>query len=74
MFSVALVKYLYSPSELAEKKFKRPETFIRSGFPLLNQQVSASETLNSEHLSSLLIGWTFGACHVSTSQVNLLQW
>lgn len=32
------------------------DTFIRSGFRLLNQQVSASETLISKHLSSLLIG------------------
>lgn len=41
---------------------------------ILNQQVSASETLIWKHLSSLLIGWTPVVRHVSLPQVNILRW
>lgn len=48
------------------------DIFIRRGCRLANQQVSASETLTSKHLSSLLIGWTPRIRHVSLAQVNPL--
>lgn len=53
---VALVKYLYYSSAIHGNSTNELTHLYGATFLLLNQQVSASETLISEHLSSLLIG------------------
>lgn len=44
---------------------------MRSGCRLLNKQVSACETLKTEHLSSHRIGRALVVCHVTLAQVNM---
>lgn len=69
---LALVRNLYfSPTKYWENN-KWIDTLPKSGCSLPNQQVSASETPISKHLSLLLIGRTL--CHVSIAQVNTLPW
>lgn len=46
------------------------EQFMRSGCRLLNKQVSACETLKTEHLCSRRIGRALVLCHVTLAQVN----
>lgn len=45
--------------------------FIRSGCRLLNQQVFACGTLETEHLSSRRIGRALVVRHVTLAQVNV---
>lgn len=71
--SPSMVKALHLSSPSWDKSWWI-DTFIRTGWAPLNQQVSASETLISEHLSARPIGWALAVRHVSVAQVKKPRW